>query len=175
MFRSMTMAAIGIAAAIAAGCDGKGDGHGQAPGETHGTAATPAAPAADGHSGHAHGDAHGSAPAEAAPTSLADAATRLEAAHKELGAIVKDGDLAKAHPIADRIRKLAAPLPELATKAGLPAADVKEVNLASKELQGLFDEMDKAGDSGNRAASQAALAKYEKPIATVRAKAGAGK
>lgn len=145
-----------IAGAIAlAGCDGghKDDGH--APGEGHGASTAPGT----------------AAPVEA-PTTFKDAATKLEAAHRDLSAIVKDGDLSKAHEAAERIKKLAEPLAELATRAGLPAADVKEVNLASKELQSLFSAMDAAGDAGKREDAKAVLVKYEKPLETVKKHAG---
>ena len=145
----LVVAALGLA-----GCDGKHDD-----GHDHGSAAAPAG-------------GHGAEAAVAAPATLKDAAAKLEAAHGELGAIVKDGDLSKAHAVADRIAKLAAALPELATRAGLPAADVKDVNLASKDLQSLFPVMDEAGDAGKRADAQAVFAKYAAPLATVKKHAG---
>jgi len=142
-----------------AGCDSghKVDGHAHAPGDEHGASAVP-----------------GTASPVEAPTTLQDAAAKLETAHRDLAAIVKDGDLSKAHEAAERIKRLAEPLAELATKAGLPAADVKEVNLASKELQSLFKDMDEAGDAGRRDDAKAVFAKYEKPLATVKKHAGHG-
>ena len=112
---------------------------------------------------------------DAAPATYKDAVAQVEAAHHELAAIVKDGDLSKAHMAAEKISKAAALLPDLATKGGMAPADVKDVNLASKDLQALFDEVDAAGDAGKRDAAQAAFAKYEKPLATVTAKVAAAK
>ena len=157
--KTLTMAILCGALALA-GCENK-----------------PAAPGSGSGSGSAAGGHEGmSMPAaDAAPTTYKDAVAQIEAAHHELAAIVKDGDLSKAHMAAEKISKAAALLPDLATKGGMAAADVKEVNLASKDLQALFDEVDAAGDAGKRDAAQAAFAKYEKPLATVKAKVAAAK
>ena len=146
-------------------------------------------PKGDGHTDHDHGsgsdtpkgDDHGSADhggsgaAPAAPASLKDAVTQLDAAFQELAAIVKDGDLSKAHVAADRLAVLGDALPALATKAKLAEADVKAVTVAGKKLRLFFKDIDEAGDSGKRDAAQKAFTRYQEPIATIKAKAAAAK
>ncbi len=136
------------------------------------------APAAD--VPHVEGDSHSPAEHGAAekpvetPTSLAEAAAMIDAAHAELAAIVKDGDLSKAHVVADRLKAAGAALPDLAGKAGLPAGDVKALTLAGKKLGLLFGDMDEAGDAGKRDEAAKVFARYDEPVKTIKAKA-AGK
>lgn len=113
-----------------------------------------------------HDDGHGAT--SAAPTSLAAAAAQLAAAHEQLAAIVKDGDLSKAHEAADRMRTLAAALPELAAKAGVPADDVKELTVAAKKIGLFFGDIDEAGDAGKRDVAQAVFARYAQPMKAIR-------
>ena len=105
------------------------------------------------------------------PANLKQAYGKIEGAHHELAAIVKDGDLSKAHRVADRIGKFAATLPGLATKAGLAPADAEALGVAAKDLQALFEPMDEAGDSGKRDEAAKVLARYDAPLAVVKAKA----
>lgn len=105
------------------------------------------------------------------PTTLKEAVAMMDAAHHELAAIVKDGDLSKAHMVADRLKTLGAGLPALATKAGLGADDVKELTIAGKKIGLLFSEMDEAGDGGKRDDAQKVFVRYDALIATIRTKA----
>jgi hypothetical protein len=103
--------------------------------------------------------------------SLKEGVELVDAAYQDLAKIVKDGDLGKAHASADRIAKLAAQLPDLATKAGLASADVESLRAAAKDLDALFSPMDQAGDAGNRDLSAKVFAKYETPVTTIKTKA----
>ena len=109
--------------------------------------------------------------AAGSPTTLKDAVAMMDAADRELAAIVKDGDLSKAHVVADRLKALGAALPALATKAGLGADDVKEITVAGKKVGLLFNDMDEAGDGGKRDEAQKVFARYDPLLATIKAKA----
>ena len=137
----------------------------------------PSPPAAgDTHEAGEHRGDHGGPEAPLAePASLKEAVTALDATYQELAGIVKDGDLSKAHHTADRLGKLGAGLPELATKAGLGAAEARAITIAGKKLGLLFRDMDEAGDSGNRAQAQKVFARYEEPMTTIKAKAALAK
>lgn len=127
-----------------------------------------------------HDEHHEEAAAEgegAAPTAkdLKEAAGLLAVASQELAAIVKDGDLSKAHVVADRLAKLGSQLPDLATKAGLGADDVKALTIAGKKLGLLFADMDEAGDGGKRDEAQQVFARYQEPLDAIKAKAALAK
>ncbi len=173
---SLTLA-LGLTLALA-GCKKSGDAKPASTGSTKPPPAAPvsaptppATPPADHPPEHHDEGGEGAAePATVAPTRLGEAGTMIEAAAQELAAIVRDGDLAKAHVVADRLAKLGAALPALATKAGLGADDVKAVTIAGKKLGLLFGDMDEAGDGGKRDEAQAVFARYGEPLATIKAK-----
>jgi len=119
---------------------------------------------------HDHGD-HGAGPPVVIPPTLAEAGQQIEATQLELAAVVKDGDLAKAHMLADRLGKLGIALPQLATKAGLSPEDTKALTVAGKKLEVFFADMDAAGDAGKREEAQRVFARYAEPLATIKAKA----
>ena len=177
LMRTLTVIA---ALALAAGCSkSKDKAPAEAPpeGATAGSAKEPA-PTPTTHeepAGDDHGDHGAAAEPMPTPTTLAEATTMLDAAYQELGAIVKDGDLSKAHMAADKLKHCSAALPDLATKAGLKPDDVKALTLASKKLGLLFTAMDEAGDGGKRDEAQKAFARYEEPMKTIKAKAVAPK
>ncbi len=119
--------------------------------------------------GHKEGEGHGGPVTVEVPDNYKDAVAKIESLKAEMGGLIEKGDLGKVHPPAEKIKKVAEKLPELATKAGMKAADVKEVNEAARTLQGLFDEMDKAADAGKKEETRAAFAKYDAPMAKLKA------
>jgi len=128
----------------------------------------------DEHGGHADKDgdhAHGGPVTVEVPGNYKDAVSKIESLKAEMGGLIDKGELAKVHPAAEKIRRVAEKLPELATRAGMQPAMVKEVNEAARALQGLFDEIDKAADAGKKDETKAALAKYDAPIARLKAHA----
>lgn len=118
---------------------------------------------------------HESAGAQPLPTSFKEAVTAIDTANQQLAAIVKDGDLSKAHEAAGRLAKIGPALSELATKAGLGVEDVKALTIAGKKLGLLFEAMDAAGDAGKRDVAQKVLARYAEPLAVIKAKAANAK
>ena len=102
----------------------------------------------DSHAGseHSHGDR-----AETAeiPTSYSAAVARCEEHTRRIAELIESGELHDVHAEAAYIRDIARKLPELA-KVSLPSGLLKEINLKSKELAGLFDAIDKAADSGDK-------------------------
>ena len=95
---------------------------------------------------HGHEDA-----GEAAeiPNTYGAAVARCEAHTRRIAELIESGELHDVHAEAAEIRDIARKLPELA-RVDMPPAMLKEINLKSKELAGLFDAIDKAADSGDK-------------------------
>ncbi len=114
---------------------------------------------------------HGHATVEV-PATYGEAVAKIESLKKGMGTLIEKGELAKVHVEAEKIGKVAEKLPELAKKQGESAADLKEVELAAKELKDLFDPIDKAADAGKKEETKAVFAKYDAPIARLKKHVG---
>lgn len=68
----------------------------------------------------------------------------------EIAELIEKGKLSEVHREAAKIRDIARKLPQLA-KGDVPVEMLKDINLKSKELAGMFSEVDKAADSGDEA------------------------
>ncbi|MCH9031009.1 MAG: hypothetical protein IIB00_01935 [candidate division Zixibacteria bacterium] len=67
----------------------------------------------------------------------------------EIGELIEKGELSKVHKEAAKIRDIARKLPQLA-KDNIPVEELKDINIKSKELAGMFTLVDKAADSGDK-------------------------
>ena len=100
----------------------------------------------DDHADHKH-DSGGSVKG---PANYKAAVAKCEELSKKIGELIEAGKLDKVHAAANDIKKIAEKLPEMAQKQ-LAAEHLKEINVKSKELAGMFSDIDKAADSGNKA------------------------
>ncbi len=96
-----------------------------------------------------HEHEHGGGGAIDVPDHYADAVKRCEELSRKIDGLIADGHLDDVHPVAADIQKIAERLPALA-KSDLPVEKLREVNLKSKELAGLFSEIDEAADAGKK-------------------------
>ena len=99
---------------------------------------------------HEHGE-HGGGAEESVrvgPT-YAEAIGQCESRSTRIDRMIVDGHLGDVHAAAASIQKIAEKLPELARK-DLPAELLREINIASKKLAGLFGEIDEAADAGRK-------------------------
>ena len=96
-----------------------------------------------------HGHGQGGGGAIDVPDHYADALEKCEELSKKIDGLIADGQLDDVHPVAADIKKIAEKLPALA-KSDLPAEKLREVNLKSKELAGLFSAIDEAADAGKK-------------------------
>lgn len=108
----------------------------------------------DGHD-HDHGKSgHG---AEGGKIAVAgqykDAVAQCEDLSRKIETLISTGKLSEVHAAADDVRKIAQKLPELAQK-DLPAEMLKDVNVKSKELAGMFGPIDAAADAGKKEETQ---------------------
>ncbi len=97
---------------------------------------------------HDHGS-HDKGGTVAVPEHYKDAVAKCEELSNQIGGLIASGKLGEVHAAAADIKRIAEKLPELAQK-GPPADMLKEINVKSKELAGMFDEIDKAADSNNK-------------------------
>lgn len=150
-------AVAGLAAvlALAAGCD-KHDEHEHTGGHDHED---------KGHASHG-GDV-------AVPDRYKDAVAKCEDLSNRIGGLVQAGTLRDVPGAAGDIKKIAEKLPELAQKDLKPEM-VKEVNVTSKELASLFDEMDEAEHKGDKAAMQKAHDRMKALIVELKKHTGTG-
>lgn len=95
---------------------------------------------------HAHDDAELSA---TAPETYAAAIEQCEFHMVEIGELIESGKLSMVHKEAAKIRDIARKLPQLA-KSSVPAEALRDINIKSKELAGMFGLVDKAADSGDK-------------------------
>ncbi len=102
----------------------------------------------DSDAGGEHGHADTGEVAEI-PNTYSAAVARCEAHTRRIAELIESGELHDVHAEAAYIRDIARKLPELA-KVSMPPEMLKEINLESKELAGLFVAIDKAADSGDK-------------------------
>jgi len=88
----------------------------------------------------------------------------MEAQLDEIQSLIDSNKLLKVHPAASKISLLAESLP---SANDFPEDDRSEVEKTCKELIALFGEIDKAGDSQNKAATVKVLAKYRLKVSTL--------
>ncbi len=121
----------------------------------------------DSHAGGEHGHGDRGETAEI-PTSYRAAVARCEAHTLRIAELIESGELHDVHAEAAYIRDIARKLPELA-KTSVPPGMLKEINLTSKELAGLFDAIDKAADSGDREGTIRAYERMKELVAALKA------
>ncbi len=98
---------------------------------------------------HKHGEpAHGAGPSGPSPTTYAAAMEQMEKHSGNIASLIAAGKLADVHHEAEEIKRIAEGLPELA-KSMAPDM-LKVVNLKSKEIAGMFGEIDEAADAGKK-------------------------
>jgi hypothetical protein len=105
---------------------------------------------------HNEGEEHG-APAEfKMPTTYKAAVQEIEHRLHEIDELIKAKDLEHVHAQADIIKQVGSVIGQLALKpdSGVPREAVKDVNIAGKALAAKFDDIDKAGDSGDQAGTR---------------------
>jgi len=83
------------------------------------------------------------------PDTYAEAIEQCEFHLVEIEKLIENGQLSEVHREAAKIRDIARKLPQLA-KGSLPVEMLKDINIKSKELAGMFTEVDKAADSGDK-------------------------
>ena len=83
------------------------------------------------------------------PDTYAEAIEQCEFHLVEITELIEKGELSKVHEQAAKIRDIARKLPQLA-KGSIPLDMLKDINIKSKELAGLFKVVDKAADSGDK-------------------------
>ena len=118
--------------------------------------------------GHAHGEV-------AKAGSFADAAQRIAADVKAMDTALAGGSIASVSDKANAVATLAKTLGALALakESGVPREKVKEINLASKELAEVADNLHNIADAGDIAKSKAAFAPVKAAAAKVAALAPA--
>ncbi len=102
------------------------------------------------------------------PNTYSVAVARCEAHTRQIAELIESGELHDVHAEAAYIRDIARKLPELA-KASMPPGMLKEINLKSKELAGLFDAIDKAADSGDKEGTIRAHNRMKELVAALKA------
>ncbi len=85
----------------------------------------------------------------------------MEVQLDEIQSLIDSDNLLKVHPAATKISLLAESLP---SSKDFPEDDRSEVEKTCKELIALFGEIDKAGDSQNKAATVEVLGKYRSKV-----------
>ena len=98
---------------------------------------------------HDH-SAHGGGGNVTVPDHYKEAVEKCDELSKRIGKLIADGHLEDVHSAAADIKKIAEKLPKIA-KRDLPASMLRDVNVKSKELAGMFTEIDKAADAGKKA------------------------
>ena len=83
------------------------------------------------------------------PESYAAAIEQCEFHLGEIGELIEKGKLSEVHKEAAKIRDIARKLPQLA-KGDVPVEMLKDINIKSKELAGIFTVVDKAADSDDK-------------------------
>lgn len=123
------------------------------------------APAALAQHAHEHGK-----PAEfKVPATYKEGVREIEHRLHEISELIGAKALDQVHAQAEVIQKVGKIVGQLAMKedSGVPKEAVKEVNLAGKELAAKFDPIDKAGDSGNLAATKSVYEEMVKIASTL--------
>ena len=90
------------------------------------------------------------------PANYKDAVREIQYRLHEIEELMESKQLDNVHKQADVIKKIGEQIGQLALKAdsGVPKDGVKDVNTAGKGLASKFDAIDKAGDSGDAAATK---------------------
>lgn len=114
---------------------------------------------------HRHGDTEEVA---AIPNSYGAAVARCEEHTRQIAELIENGRLHDVHAEAAYIRDIARKLPEMA-KVSMPPGTLKEINLKSKELAGLFGAIDKAADSGDKEGTIRVHEQMKKLVAALKA------
>jgi len=83
------------------------------------------------------------------PNSYAAAVEQCEILLLEIGELIQSSELSKVHEEAAKIRDIARKLPQLA-KGSVPSEMLKDINIKSKELAGMFTVVDEAADAGDK-------------------------
>lgn len=118
-----------------------------------------------GHAKEGHG--HSAADTQARVKKLASYAEAMHAMgelREQIEHLIESGNLLKVHPPAQGITEIAKRLPELAKKSGIPASQWKAINIQSRELANMFDEIDVVADAKKKPETEAVFAKMEKLI-----------
>lgn len=95
---------------------------------------------------HGHGDTE---EVTRIPDTYGAAVATCEEHTRQIAELIESGKLHDVHAEAAYIRDIARKLPALA-RVSMPPGMLKDINLKSKELAGLFDAIDKAADSGDK-------------------------
>lgn len=114
-----------------------------------------------------HGDEHAGgehAGEKHAGGEHAEGIHELDELREEIEHLIKDDKLSDVHPPAQHISLIAKRLFELARKSGVPEESWRDINTQSRELAGLFDEVDEAADAGKKPETEAAVGKMFKLI-----------
>jgi len=97
---------------------------------------------------HDHHGKEGSKQSRPMPSTYKEAITEIRHHSDEIAGLIASNKLGDVHHEAEEIKKIAEHLPELAQKAGMAGDMMKEINLKSKELAAMFEDIDNAADSG---------------------------
>ena len=92
---------------------------------------------------------HGGGETVDVPEHYAAALEKCEELSKRIDDLISKGHLDDVHSVAAGIQKIAEKLPALAKK-DLPQERLRDVNIKSKELAGMFTEIDEAADAGKK-------------------------
>lgn len=104
------------------------------------------------------------------PDTFADAVGVIEKKRDEIAKLIEEGKLEKLHEEGEVIKKVAESLAKLASKegSGVAKADLKEVNLAAKDLASKYGPLDEAGDNGKREEAKKVLDEMSPLIETLK-------
>ncbi|MBI3465873.1 MAG: hypothetical protein HY000_22885 [Planctomycetes bacterium] len=122
--------------------------------------------------GHAEGHGHSAEEMKAMIDKLAsyaDAMHEIDEHREHIEHLIEGGKLTDVHPPTEVISMIAERLPELAKKSGIPQEHWKDINLQSRDLANLFDEIDEAADAGKKPETETAFGKMVKLIDSLRA------
>jgi len=97
------------------------------------------------------------------PKTLADAATKIEAALAQIDELIAAKKLGDVHKVAEGVSKVAEHLGEIA-----PAAHKAAATKLGKEIAGLFDAIDAAADAGKAEETKKVVAHYREKLAELR-------
>lgn len=128
----------------------------------------------DGHSGDGHDHSHGPGGSDggggtiAVPAKYADAVAKCKELAGKIDGLVAESKLADVHPVAADIKKIAESLAEKAQAELVPEV-LKDVNVKATELAGMFTEIDKAADGGNKDGTVAANTKIKQLVSELEA------
>lgn len=124
-------------------------------------------------SGHEDGGHASHGGTVAIPDHYKDAVLKCEELSTKIGQLIQAGNLRDIPGAAGDVKKIAEKLPELAQKV-VKADMLKEVNIKSKDLTAIFEEMDEAEHAGNKEAMQKAHEKMKGLIAELKKHTEAG-